>query len=886
MRARSVIAGAVLAALIIVTPSFAWNDWKTYKTPHFTVFYKKGLERTALKTLRGLESQRERIQKLTGNEKLDTHIVVEDAGSLMNGVTNPVYNKIGLYPYPPQAGELQFQQDSITNLSAHEYTHMLQITNTGGMPWLLTTLFGSTFYPNAVVPLWAHEGMAVFSESDYSPFAGRLNDGFYDSYIGARVREKKATKITDATFVPFEYPLETGQYMYGGEFFDYIARTYGKERFAQFFKLYGKRIPVIELDSTMISVFGKTMPQIWSDWQEEETKRFSTYEAEGERVTRHGWLVENPVIDNGRLFYASGYPLKTGAFRKYWVSRIIMRELDTGQEKTVAESALVSGVSYSNSIGSTINVIGNKLYYLEDEIAPGFANESQGTYGLVSIIKEKDLGNGKEIKILQDIVRDFIALDGGNIIYSRDKKGGFGSDIVLYDRQAGIKKTIFGSDMVIDSLSSYEGRMIVSARSEEENYNLYELNLDNKTMTPLIPSDNYQGMQSVSGGRLLFVANYGKRHRLYEYDLKGRTVSRLTDNGYADDPALDQRTGDVYFVGLTSGGFDIFKKKLSPVAFVPPEKVLSSEVLSSEVLSSEGVEEGGYSDVLSLELPFLRVPMVYPDGGNLLGGLFLMGQDPVGNFGYRTMLLYDPAEQRMATQMTLTNNYFSPLSNTLSFSDIGQKRADLDFSYPLLSRITPGFSNLSLGLLTSVFSGYSRRSAEPYVIMGFRYPWTFITLSAGIPVERKAFGSAVDRGGLYARADLTRVMGDNEFGAAAIGIADNDNPDTVFPVIRGYTAALNDRSGAVYSAEIIRPLFRIRRGSWSDAFYLEDVSGLLFCDSASGNSGGSQLSAGGEIHLELKTVVSMDLGLRYSFNKDNQQSWTLLFKGYLPFVIN
>ena len=116
-------------------------------------------------------------------------IVINDTGVLTNGYANSALNWIQLFWYPPEAGMIGTIEDWNSLVAVHEYTHILQMTNASGVHSLLTSIFGDIMSPNNFVPLWMIEGLAVYSESRLWNYQGRLNDGAYDAYIGARVAD-------------------------------------------------------------------------------------------------------------------------------------------------------------------------------------------------------------------------------------------------------------------------------------------------------------------------------------------------------------------------------------------------------------------------------------------------------------------------------------------------------------------------------------------------------------------------------------------------------------------------------------------------------------------------------------------------------------------------
>ncbi|MCX5749939.1 MAG: hypothetical protein NTZ10_06850 [Candidatus Saganbacteria bacterium] len=868
-----------------ISVSHAWSDWRTYKTKHFTVFYKPGLEDKAWKILQSLEYYRTKVESLAGNTCLNTNIIVQDVGNLVNGYTEPALNRIELNIKSPSEGQLQLNQDWFSTLTVHEYTHMAEISNVSGLFKILTDVFGPALYPNAIFPLWGLEGIAVYSESNYSPYSGRLNDGFFDAYVMSRAKEGDFPSIEEATFMPVDYPWHGGAYMYGSEFYRFLSQKYGQDSLTKFFKYYGGSIPVLQIGTTARAAFGKNFPHLWEDWKEYEKEKAKNFKVDGDRFTQHGWIIKNPVIESGKLYFSRGYPVKTAAFTSYWFSQIIEKDLDTGQEKVIASSAPYRGILSKVMIGDLLKIKNGMLYYSEEDKMPGFSNESLGGKGFVNKIHAKDLKTGKTSVLFEDDIRDLEVLEDGNIIYSKDREDPFGSQLIVFDRKTLKNSVLMQTDLLIDRMIAKSGDLYVCARKDLENFGIYKIGLDSKKISEIVQTPYFEGGHSLNGNNLFFSSNYGGKYNLYSYNIGSQIISKVSSGGYEEHPVYDEKNNKLYFIGVTGDGYDIFKKNMESFKFVPPMAVREDK--ADLTLKKEDVKQGDYSDnINSLFPPYTRIPMLLFDGSSAQSGLFFTGQDAIGNFPYKALALYDSGKKKMVLSTSVQTNFFSPAIASIGYADDTTSQISGQVVYPLIDKIAMGLSSFDLGLYGSSFDNYSRKMVEPFLSAGFNLPNTIFNVSSGIMFERLRLGSSISRTGYIGRLDISAFFLHNGLDASAVAIYDPDNPSDVFPQIRGYQAALTDKSGMILSAEINRRLLKIRQGWWSKGLYFEDLCGLVFIDGASSTAGNSQLSAGAELHLEMKSIVNVDLGLRYSYNKENQSGWAALIKVYLPFNID
>jgi len=880
---KFLVSAVILLAL--VCPSSAWSDWRSYKTDNFTVFYKPGLEKEAWSAIQALEKYKEKVWQLAGNKVRHTNIVIQDAGDLVNGYTDVAVNSIHLYTKKPGEGELRLNQHWDSTLNVHEYTHMSEITNVSGLFKVLTDVFGRTFYPNLIFPLWGLEGIAVYSESNYSPYSGRLNDAFFEAHVLSRAKEDNFPSIEEATFMPIDYPWQGGAYIYGSEFYKYLSEKYGEGSLTKFFGYYGGSIPLIEIGTTARAAFGKNFPHLWEDWKEEAKAKAKEFKIDGQRFTNHGWIVCNPVLYENKLYFARGYPVKTSAFSTFWFSQIIEKDIDSGKESVIASSAPFKGVLSRVMVGAVLKVKSGVLYFSEEDKMPGYENESYGGKGIVYLIHSRDLKTGESRKLFEDEIRDLEVLDSGDIVYSKDLKDTFGSQLVRFDRKKGTFSVLMDTDHLVDSIVAKDDKLYVSARKDNDNFGLYEIDVKSKKITELVQTEYFEGGQSLSGDKIYFGSNFSGRNNLYTYDLSSKVVLKVSDGGYEEHPVYSHKKDEMYFIGLTGAGYDIYKGTPVPEkAELPKEKAPEK---TDFPLKKDDVKDGNYSDNLSSMLvPYLRIPMMTFDGSFAQSGLFFMGQDAIGNFPYKASMLYDSGRQKLLVNTSLSTNYFSPVIASIGYQDYDTSQISAQAVYPLIDRTAMGLSSFNLGLYGSSFSNFSRKMVEPFLSAGFRLPNTILNLSAGVMIERQKLGSSISRTGGIGRMDVSAYFLHNECDISAVAVTDPDNPSTVFPVIRGYNTALADKTGVIAATQLGRQLLKIRQGWWRYGLYFEDLCGFLFADAASSTAGNSQISTGAELHLEVKTVVNVDLGVRYSYNKENQSGWAVLIKAYTPFNIN
>lgn len=869
--------------LLFPTVCLGGTNWQVLKSESFTVFYPSDLEWVARDVLQTLEFYRPEVEKITGNRHRHLPIVIDDFGVAPNGLAQPIFRYIHLFWYPPKAGMLGTVEDLYTFVAIHEYTHILQMTNVGGHAELMCTIFGNTHSPNISVPDWVLEGITVYSESRLFNYQGRLNDGKYDAYIGARVAENRFPSLEDATYMPDEFDLE-GHYTYGGLFFRYLAQTYGEEKLAEFFTVHGSSSE--PLDQNVRMVFGKSFPALWHEWKEYETERLKDFAIDGEQVTFNGWSVSDPVVADGTagermLYYKREIPTKVGPDQNYFRAEIVARNLATQEEKVV--------VTTTSTFNLPLKVRGHKLYYGVDELKSGYDNALNYSYGVFAKLREKDLRSGKDRLVLAGDLRAYEVLPDGSILYATASKSSFGSKIYLYRPEAG-SNLLYEVSYLVDEIAADDGRIVFSARKNGENNNLYLFTLETGEFTPLVTTAYGEYGIALAGDHLFFHANYGQVYGIYCYDLATGQVYKMTSGNYATEPAYDEAGGDLYFVGLHTDGFDLYRQEATFSPYALPVTMPEKWPHRTENRMAVEIKPGSYWDNIKTLTPKVMLPIITPINSDLdyIAGLAILGSDAIGHFPtYLVSLVYNSEVDRWGTQSLLSFNLFAPLLVSLGYDSFDDRPLSLDLSYPLYNRLSPGLSHITVGL-TCFYEEALGKELVPYTSFGFSYPKTKLKFQFKVPVEDLDPEGDTQRIGYYGGMEVNRLLGKGDLTLKVQGFSDPDHKDDVFPEIRGYRESLPAKQGGVATLEYTHRLLPLRVGSWLLDFYLEDLYASLFVDAAVPDEGEYQLAYGMELYQELQlgygfSAARLSPGVSFGLNRDGESFVAFILKGLMTF---
>lgn len=204
-------------------------QWRKIETEHFEILYDSRHYQLAKDVARSAESAWMTLAPVLRTWPDKTVIVIDDRGDQANGMaTGFPFPQMHLYPAVPAPG------DSISDtgpwgleLITHEYTHVLNFQPAHGVFSFARSIFGSIVRPNLLLPRWYLEGLAVETETRYSPSGGRLRSPNFTAIPRAMIqdntlRREDIARIGDI-FDP-EWPGGIRPYLFGGLVWNYLSR--------------------------------------------------------------------------------------------------------------------------------------------------------------------------------------------------------------------------------------------------------------------------------------------------------------------------------------------------------------------------------------------------------------------------------------------------------------------------------------------------------------------------------------------------------------------------------------------------------------------------------------------------------------------------------------
>jgi hypothetical protein len=885
-RLISLIIGLLICVSFLPQVFGTSAGWQVLKTEYFEIFYKGGYETNAKEVLEVLTVYRDNVKKLSGVEIPKLRVVIEDIGTLSNASADPLNPNIHLFVYPPgtTAGGMPgigYGENWWRMAGLHESIHIAQVTQTRGFPKILTTLFGNVFSPNLIVPNWIAEGVTVSGESQLSLYEGRVRDGFFDAVLLSQLQSNKFPSLLEMTYTPFDFPtIAGGCYLYGGLFLNYLREKYGQDKLNEFFHhqgglflgwFLGWLFPSLGIDDAARMTYGKPFEQLLTEWKEHCLAQSKTFAIDGNAITSDKLTVYSDLLsDSDYIYYIKRESRKTGAYCLYEFEKILRRNIFSQQEQEL--------ISTTSSFSTRPQISDNKLYYSVYDLKRGFANSTLLNFGYISNLHCRDLVTGKDSILFRDGFRSFTVMQGGEILYSKDRQDKFGSEIYLFSSITQQKQLLAELDYLIDQIVSNDKHFVVSARPNWQNWGIYLFDRNTLTLKEIINTAYAETNPSIANNKLLFVANYEKTYRIYAYDLVDGKFYQLTTGSFAHFPTV--HNDELYFVGLNSAGTNLYHK---PIIFSEITQPYYQSPEIHDLKISLAPTQGSYFDVLKTATPSIRLPIL---GKN--PGAFLSGYDVTNEHSYETIVRFG---QSPSYSLLYENASLKPLRLGVETErKNGEQDNKVYANYPLYLSNEPGLSYLFplLELILDEEGTKTYKKLAPGIGAGFRYPKWRIQNRLNYVIENKMWDSIENTAVFSYYLNPPKIFGgtlEPEWGSELKTILylfnNQEKTDLRDLEIRGYWLgdAIRTRCGGTFALEYSLPVFKSRCGSWNPNIFLEDVSLVGFSDIGFGEGVKSIYSAGAELRIEAALGFSVKFIPTFGlvFDKEGKMTPYIMF---------
>ncbi|MES0326917.1 MAG: hypothetical protein ABUK13_01890 [Gammaproteobacteria bacterium] len=614
-------------------------NWYSIHSPHFHLHYHDGLEEMARETLSLAEQIHTRLSKqLNWTPEEPVNLVLTDEYDSSNGMATPFpSNWIMLFVSPPDdLIGLEDHAGWMELLLTHEYTHILHLDKVRFGPKFLRSIFGRNFllFPNTFQPRWMIEGYATYIETDEKRGIGRGQSSLYDSMMRTEVLNG-IKPIRQLNQPMATWPTGTAAYLYGVHFYQFMAETYGAEKIDALIENYSNNILPFFINSNAESVYSKDLSVLWDEFEIYLDKKYRPQIdavnkkglIEGKRLTTDGYFA-GPlrILPDGRAYYIS-YNGKSHAS---------LMMLD--QQDKVHHLREVN-------FGTRLDVHPQAGILL---LQPERCHNAAVYYDIYRVDLE-----GDDLERLTECARYRNAswsADGSQIIAVHNKAGK--NELHVLDLDGQVKNILWRGKPweVIGTLdTSADGQeLVASVWRKKTGWNLEQFNLKNKTWRLLTNDAAIEDhpQYSSDGKSILFTSEHGGIYNIRRKDLNTGRSASLTNVITSATSPVESDNGDIYYLGYTAEGTDVFKldkkQQINEPLLVAVTGSTGQPAPQSENYTAEPAEP--YSAWDSLH-PRWWFPHMFIDESRSELGIVTAGSDSLLQHLYAVDLAYDTDNQ-------------------------------------------------------------------------------------------------------------------------------------------------------------------------------------------------------------------------------------------------
>ena len=511
---------AILGCFLIASSAFAKFDpahkWRTLKSEHFRIHYYEGEENLATRVYEILEWAYSTVTEDFGLTPSQTvEIVISDDYDIANGFTSVYpYDHVVVLAYPPEPeSEIGSFEDYLVSLLIHEYAHVVQMDQYSGAPGVINRVFGKLIVPNGAVPDWFAEGFAVYMESRLAP-KGRLQSSLYKMFLMTQALAGRIPDISEITEPPLILPRGSAPYMYGGYFFEFLSRKYGKQKLAAFIKDYGKRLIPFALNHLARRHFGRDFGELWREFVREVRGKASAWArneaeiVEGKALTKNGEFNGYAVLsaDGKRIYYVQA----DGKSRE----QVLVMDISSGRKERILDCFGGCGHLYLS---------GDFIYTTHTEphrIYSSFMDIFRVNVKTKDEERLTEAGRAKDPSVTSDSKVLFVQSRLGEVRLVALSANG-GQEVLI---EGGIFQGMADPRPIPNS------RLVVFSGAMNGQWDLWTVDMDTKNLERLTCDAflDRDPRPEPSGRYIFFSSDRGGHYDIFAYDLEKKQVFRIT----------------------------------------------------------------------------------------------------------------------------------------------------------------------------------------------------------------------------------------------------------------------------------------------------------------------------------------------------------------------
>jgi hypothetical protein len=737
------------------------------------------------------------LPDLSGRPWVD--VVLDDEGLIANGYVNISSGKILFLQALPDTRRFLQIGSYWQHLVAHELTHYAHLEMSRPLGDPLSLALGSVFTLNRSLPLFLVEGTAVWWESRNGEY-GRLHDGYTAAVAHAQSETPEAMDPVSLRYPYYQFPYGDAPYFYGGMLTQFLVRASSdvalRDLYATHVRhpvgaLMGHVMPSFGIDAAARHVYGKTVPDLFADWQTEVAQQ--KLAPSWTQHTVSAGYKSHVSLHRGELYYVQ----KTYRHPEPFVSMlprydVIRWSADAGERVVYRSQRPIVGLQFS----------GTSMLVLTEEWTPEFENHVHQGYGRSRVLEDISLRSGESRHVASGAIVGF-TIKEGQVFYVTPAADGVGS--VLWGILNGRAERLGELPVYVAEMVPFQRQLAVVAKTPGLSWQLLTLDPVTLRLTPLVRTKMALARVWGDGEDLYMSVNAPLGYQMYRFRGHIGVLEQLTTANHATyGVPVDNR---LFVVSVTSKGEELFSLPLLPRAAAP----LAQVPVQSTIEKTQGLPR---FDALGTNLDSLL-----PHRMSAQPSLGVFGEDRLALFSYH--LGYSDG-----VDLGVTARILSPLVIQGRFAKAGNA---LQGSWPLFRSWSPGLKSATAEL------AYRWEKWVPAVSSVWQ--WWDSTLSQTV-------GVGLDEGYML-RFGVSQVIGDGELSLLVERDDAMDREDRQ----RGKAGEhLEDVTGERVEMSLTHRLFPIRKGLWSPNVFFGDLFAEIYVGHQTFGDSGTYYGA--ELQLE------------------------------------
>lgn len=668
--------------------------WFTIKTPHFKVHFPEKNEDTARKVAAYAEEAYEIVgARFKWRPKGKTNILVTDHHDEANGLATTLpYKFLNIRitsPDPDQS--LHLYDNWLRTLIMHEYTHIIHLSQYGGVVTPLRYMFGSTIAPNGTTPGWMREGIATVQETQHTD-GGRGRSAYSDMIVRTAVLQNEFPKIDQVSGPGWAWPGAEGQYIYGVKFLQYLRDKYGEDKLMEFSERMSKTLMPYSVNIQSKRVWKKSFYTLWKEWQASLKPQYDQVAAD---LKAKGLTPLSPITKLGKdtvitaVAYApDGKHVAYSMSSPHENATIKLLNLETGKHEVLVKKFPATQLSFTPD--------GTGLYFS--------ATSLHKRYYLFRDLFYVDLAAKKRIKVTGGLRAQDpdIGPDGKSVVMTTNEDGT--KQLVVFDVVS--RKMI---TLPIDAPKhahyahprwSPDGKMIAVSVWREGSRDIYIYDVNGKLVRQFSDDDaiDSEVAWARDGKSIYFSSDRSGVSNIYVADVKTGATRQLSNvlTG-AFSPTLSPDGKHMVVKYYTGKGYELMSmavpggKELPPVIAAPKpvkeqgdtkaivasdEKEASAELPEVTPIDTPKKEYASFGGALLL--PHYLSPFFTTLDDGVLFGVVTGSSDPLNRHSWQAGANYRTDTQHVGYSASYTYSRWRPMFS-LSFMDYSTTLGKLTF---------------------------------------------------------------------------------------------------------------------------------------------------------------------------------------------------------------